>query len=136
MINKNTSTFVFSAGVYFEFHLYLLLYSHLYLYFEFHLYLYLNFTCICICICILTCIGEVATVLCVALPACSEQQWKSHSLEVGEPRLWAPSAGWWSLTSTSILLWICSCCRDVEGEMVLDVIFDVNADDISDMDRT
>ena len=25
----------------------------------------------------LTCIGEVATVLCVALPACREQQWKS-----------------------------------------------------------
>ena len=50
------------------------------------------------CICIwLTCIGEVATVLCVALPACNEQQWKSHSLEVGEPRLWAPSAGWCSL---------------------------------------
>ena len=87
----------------------------------------------------------MATVLCVALPACNEQQWKSHSLEVGEPRLWAPSAGWWSLTRCRYIisiLWIswiyCGyivepdkniyivevfmlCYRDVGREMVLDV---------------
>ena len=43
--------------------------------------------------CCCTCMGEVATVLCVALPACKEQQWKSHSFEVGEPREWEPRAG-------------------------------------------
>ena len=43
MINKNTSTFVFSAGVYFEFHLYLYFEFHLYLYLYSHLYLYLYF---------------------------------------------------------------------------------------------
>ena len=32
----------------------------------------------------LTCIGEVATVLCVALPACREQQWKSPFDEDGD----------------------------------------------------
>ena len=69
------------------------------------LYLYLSTWLTCICICNwLTCIGEVATVLCVALPACNEQQWKSHSLEVGEPRLWAPSAGWCSLNIVYIVL--------------------------------
>ena len=65
-----------------------------------------------------TCTGEVATVLCEFVPwfelewpvewpvewpevwpevwpaAWSEQQWKSHSLEVGEPRL-CEVTGWW-----------------------------------------
>ena len=30
--------------------------------------------------------GDVATDLCVDCPAWREQQWKSHSFEVGEPR--------------------------------------------------
>ena len=46
----------------------------------------------------LTCIGDVATVLCVDCSACKEQQWKSHSFEVGEP-LCACAAGWWSLAA-------------------------------------
>ena len=38
--------------------------------------------------------GEVAACLWPGWPACKEQQWKSHSVEVGEPRLWFASGCW------------------------------------------
>ena len=74
----------------------------------------------------LTWTGDVATVLCVdwwlAWPAWSEQQWKSHSLDVGEPRVWAVT-GWWSLALAKppvhSTVWVCTVelsmelpCRD------------------------
>ena len=73
-------------------------------------------------LCALTWTGDVAALLlCVdwwlAWPAWSEQQWKSHSLDVGEPRVWLVT-GWWSLALAKLpahsTVWVCTVELSIE----------------------
>ena len=64
---------------------------------------------------LLTWTGDVATVLCedwFAWPAWSEQQWKSHSLEVGDPLVCDPVTGWWRRALARLpahsTVWVCT----------------------------
>ena len=62
--------------------------------------------------------GEVAACLWWDWPAaCREQQWKSHSVEVGEPRVCEGSCGWWRRAAAPAHSTVCVCRAVLSSEL-------------------